>query len=317
MAENERPTRRVFRQHPLLGTMVEVVLVGGSEAVAHAVSASVVSEVERLEAVFSAYLPDSELQRWKRGEIDGLSAEFCAVMSLAGSWQRRSGGAFNPLSGEVSAVWEDAERAGVVPSTRALEAVAAAIAAPRFEMRDGVPVRTGDCGLLNLHAIAKGFIVDQAAAVAPLPAEVHSILVSAGGDMVHRGSSIMAVGIEHPLRPFDNEPPITSVGLLRAGLATSGGARRGFQINGQWFSHVIDPRTAQPVDEHASISIVAPTAMEADVHATVAGVMATGEALEYIEEIVDVGCCIVERDGRVRHDSTWGERAALVVNEGR
>lgn len=309
MGRDTTPPRHVQREHPLLGTVVEVVVTGGSEPNARAVAATVVAEIERLEGVLSAFRDDSELNAWKRDEVDAPSVDLCAVLAAAWEWQQRSGGLFNPLAGELSAIWSVAEREGVAPSASQLSEAVAAIRVPRYEMRHGVPVRLGDCSHLNLNAIAKGYIVDRGLALASLDGGVLSVVVSAGGDLAHRGDEPSRVGIENPLRPFDNEPPVAFVSLRNAGLATSGGARRGVRIGSEWFSHVLDPRTGQPVDTQASISVVAPSAVEADVLATIAGAMRPADAVDDIEARAQIGCLIVERNGQLISDSTWARLA--------
>lgn len=294
---------------PLVGTVVEVVVTGGSEEQARTAADTIVTEMERLEQVFSAFRDDSELSFWKRDEGGPVGPNLCAVMSAAVLWQERSGGLFNPLAGELSALWAAGEQAGRVPSDNELAAAVASIHEPRFEMRDGAPVRLGDCSKLNLNAIAKGYIVDRALAAAPQTDEVVSVLVSAGGDMAHRGDEPARIGIEHPLRPYDNEPPIAFVELCGAALATSGPARRGFRIAGERYSHVIDPRTGQPVDTHASISVIAPTAMEADALTTALGALTPQAAVEQLDERDDAGCLIIDPSGKLVMDSTWAAMA--------
>ncbi len=314
--------RFVFRHYPLLGTVVEVrvevlvevpVEMEESERAAQRVSDAVVTEIERLESVFSMYRPDSELNRWKRGEVPEPSAEFCAVMESAVDWQVRSAAAFNPLAGVLSAAWAHAEALGTHPTAELLRDLASSIAEPRVEFRNGIPIPIGDCTALNLNAIAKGAIVDRALQLAVDRFAPPLLLVNAGGDIAQRGVGTSVVGIENPLRPYDNEPPVARIGLRNQGLATSGGSRRGFRIDGTWFSHVIDPRTGYPVESQAAISVVASSAMTADVIATVAGVVSPVEAIAFVEPFVDIGCLVIEPTGTLRRDSTW---AAIEVTVG-
>ncbi len=309
MADELAPDRHVFREHPLLGTVVEVVVVGGSRAGASSIAASVFTDIDRLEQVFSAYRRDSELNAWKRDEVEVASPDLCSLMTLALEWQHRSAGSFNPLTGALSALWSEAEQLGRRPASEELLEAAAQIRHPRYEIRGGVPVRTGDCTHLNFNAIAKGLIVDRALASADLPEHVASVLVSAGGDLAHRGVEAVSVGIENPLRPFDNEPPIFMLDVCQMGVATSGGAHRGFRIDGERFSHVIDPHTGQPVTSQASVTIVAPSALLADVLATVVGAMSPEQAVEHVEALPDAGCLVVDRSGAFSSDSRWSRLA--------
>ena len=252
---------QVTRHHPLIGTVVELRFAlhdASHPAEAHHLDDLVVAEMVRLERVCSAFDPNSELQRWKRGELVEPSADFGAVMAEALAHQLDSGGVFNPASGVIGAVWRAAAECGGPPPDDALLAdLAASIRAPRFTIdAAGRPVAVGDCSAIDLNAFAKGWIVDRALEVGWARGTARSITVNAAGDLVHRGEPAIRVGVENPLRPYDNEPPLMTIELRDAGMATSGRARRGYRIGGRWYSHVIDPRSGRTVDDVASVTVV-------------------------------------------------------------
>lgn len=298
----------VFRHDRLLGTVVDVRLRAEDAATRHATNRAIVDEISRLEAIFSVYDPHSELNLWKRGELATPSKEFIEVMSQTLRWHISSQGAFNPMSGLLSEMWNRAETRGSPPSADERCDAVASIEAPRFDVRDGNVERVGDCAALNLNAIAKGYIVDRAAELAKARFGASMVLVSAGGDLLHRGAPSSRVGIENPLRPYDNEPPVTVIDLGDAGLATSGGSRRGFHVGAQRFSHVIDPRTGEPISAQASITVVAPTAMDADVLATVLGLVKPSDAVAESESHHDVACLVIGTDGSLWPNARWRHR---------
>lgn len=302
-----------FHHQPLLGTFVEVRVPSAVDArAAEAIDQAVTAEMMRLQGVFSAFDPQSELERWKRGEVSEPSEEFSAAMRMALDWQRSSGGRFNTAAGVVTQLWKHAEAAGSAPSEEARRAASSSIALPRFAIDDhGRPSRGDDCTGINLNAFVKGWIVDRACEAARVAAPDADALVNAGGDLRHVGDAPIRIGIENPLRPYDNEPPVSIVRLCDAGLATSGRARRGFRINNVWYSHVVDPRSGNTVDHHASISVIAPDAATADVLATVAGLMPTDEALSYTQSL-GCACFLIDPDGSMHANSAWA-----VVEESR
>ncbi|MFN8027980.1 MAG: FAD:protein FMN transferase [Acidimicrobiia bacterium] len=269
----------VTRRAVQLGTVVEVQVVG-RRRVAREAADRALAEIERLEQVFSLFRTDSELNRWKRDEVPMPSDEMSAVMRVALAVQLESANAFNPLAGALTEVWRAAEAAGRLPDPDDLARVCEAIRSPRYEIdASGRPVRTGDCTGLNLHALAKGWIVDRAAEAAWGDGAFDAVLVNASGDLRHLGAVAVEVGIENPLRPYEGEPPLLTVAVAGAGLATSGRARQGFRIDGRWYGHVVDPRTGRTVDDVASVTVVAPEAATADATATVIGVESPDAAL--------------------------------------
>lgn len=275
---------------------------GLPDEVAREVDTRVVAEMERLERIFNAFDPDSELSRWKRDDLESPSPEFDEVMGFALDWQSRSRGRFNPLAGVLTARWRQAEIDGAVPSAEELSSLAASIAEPRCRRVDGRIARSGDCDDLNLNAIAKGFIVDRA--VARVSEYGGTVVVNAGGDLTHAGPTPIRIGVENPLRPFDNEPPLARLVLADRAVATSGGARRGFRIGGRRYSHVVDPRSGRPADRIASITVVASDAMTADVVATVLGVLDPPAAVAEAP-VWGVACLVVGADGTISTSAGW------------
>jgi thiamine biosynthesis lipoprotein len=290
---------------PLLGTRVVIRLRAADAATAEAAERAVVAEFERLEALLSAYRPDSAWSRWRRADTDAAGPEIAALLTLAAHWHRVSGGAYNPLAGVLRARWLRAERDGVPPSPEEMAALAAAVCELPYRLGDGGVQRTGDCSLLDLHAIAKGWIVDRAAAVAVDHPGVHEVLVNAGGDLLHRGPDPIQVGIEDPRRPFDNAAPLTTVRLRDSGLATSSGSRRPLRIAGTRYSHVLDPHTGWPVQAIASATTIAPDAATADALATVVGVLPIAEGLAVVDGIAGASCCLVGAEGELHVSARW------------
>lgn len=294
----------VFAHEHLMGTSVEIRVGGKGRETAEAIDRNVVSEIERLEQIFSVFEPTSELARWRRGENIRPSRELCVALDAARTWVDRTDGAFNPLVGELSQLWDEAQTQNELPARDLLDRVAAQLRDPRYEARDGIPVLIGDATHLNLNALAKGMIIDLAC-TRGIESGAESVCVNAGGDLAHLGTGSVRVGIENPHRPYDNEPPLAIVNLANGALATSGNSRRGFQVSGSWYGHVIDPRTGWPANHIASASVIGPDALTADVLATAAVVRTAEEALGSLEAMVGSEALIVTADGSVLRTSGW------------
>lgn len=292
---------QLFTHSPLLGTVVEL-QVEAEPAPAERADALTVAEFERLTSVFSTYDASSELSRWARGEIDEVSTDLRTVLAAAAEYHRLSAGAFHPATGRLRRLWQQAELSGTLPAETELAARAAGPLP--YQVVDDRVERLSDCTGVDLNAIAKGYIVDQAVGAALTVPEVHSVLVNAGGDLRHAGTGSARVGIEDPARPFDNAPPRWRVQLTNAALATSGDARRGFQVGGRWLGHVLDPRTGWPVEHTASVSVLASDAMTADALATVLGVLPADEATAFAEAHGVAGL-LVNASGEAYASPNW------------
>ncbi len=248
------------------------------------------SEIERLQAVFDVFDENSTLCRYRDGSPP--TPDLAEVLQLAEDWRRQSGGVFHPGIDLLRALWATAAERDTLPSEGEL---VAAVEALEGDVR----------GHTNLNAIAKGWIVDRAVEAAfALRRSPTVVWVNAGGDICHRGDEPMSVGIEHPRRPHDNEPPVARVALQNQALATSGSSRRGWRIAGSWYSHVLDPRTGHPVAGSGSASVIAPDAARADVLATVCSINGC-LGLSLVEQTAGASCLLIAGDGAVTTSDRW------------
>lgn len=138
---------------------------------------------------------------------------------------------------------------------------------------------------LDLSAIAKGYAVDQIADM--LDAEnVSSYLIEVGGEMRFKGvkpsGQKWQIAIEKP-DPLTREA-FEILAFDSLAVATSGDYRNFYELDGQRYSHTINPKTGYPVQHNlASVTVVMSTAMEADAYATAFMVMGADRAFELAE----------------------------------
>ena len=290
------------RREPILGTILTTRITAANERVANRVELVLLAQIARLESTFSVYDPLSELNRWKRGERKVPGPELQGLLADALRWQIMSEGIFNPATGVMTERWKQAENEQRLPEADELARLADEIRQAPFGP-DGT--HRGDCRSLSFNAFAKGRVVDIATALA-LPDGATDMLVNIGGDLVHLGQKPVKVAVEDPRKDYDNAPPLATVELGVRGMATSGLAKRGFRINGTWYSHVIDPRTGWPVEHVSSASVVARDASTADALATVLSVLSPDEGLKWLDEHQrGTPACVVPPVGEIRTNVAW------------
>jgi thiamine biosynthesis lipoprotein len=303
-----RPLRHVAHYEPVLGTSLELQLVAVSDEAARRGESAALAEIDRLEAIFSAYRPDSELCRWQSThDLDvPVSPELAEVLEQSERWRVRTGGAFNPAVEAPTRVWREHAARGEPVTDAALAGLEEELAHPLWTVdRARSTARRLTRLPVTLNAIAKGFIIDAACATAAATEGVAQVLVNIGGDLRHRGARPLRVDIADPFAAAENAPPLDAVCILGQGLATSGSYRRGFRIGDRWHSHLIDPRTARPAERVVSASVVAPNAALADVLATAFSVLDPERSLALCETIPDVSCLLVTREGTRTASPGW------------
>jgi FAD:protein FMN transferase len=324
MLRRVRPPKRAERHvafyENVLGTSFELQVVAADRRAATLAESAVLDEVDRLALILSGYRATSELARWlatPEGDI-AVSPELEEVLEAAERWRVRTAGAFNPAAVSLVGLLRDAPAASGpgAPETDAVRELIDRLNQPLWMVdRRCRTARRLTRLTVSLDALAKGYIVERAAARALDVAGVSQVLVNVGGDLRHHGARAVTVAITDPHAPADNADPLAIVRLRDEALATSGGYHRGFVANGRRVSHILDPRTGRPAERIASASVIAPDCATADALSTAFSVMLPRESVALADALPGVGCLIVENDRTVTTSSLWSTRAASPRHE--
>jgi thiamine biosynthesis lipoprotein ApbE len=266
------------------------------------------AEIQRLNAILSGYDAASEFSRWAatRGQGVRVSSELMEVLNLWNSWQTRSGGVLSPSAEAIVRVWKSAETAGRMPADADLQAAAAAAreAQWRLDPKSGLATRVSDAPLM-LNSFTKSYIVERAAAAALRVPGVHGVVVNIGGDMVVRGARSDTVSVADPRADAENGEPVAILNVRDRAVATSGSYRRGFEIGGRHYSHIVDPRTGRTAEEIISATVVAPDAVDAGALATAFCILSPEESRKLASTVSGADCMLVRQDGRRITSAGW------------
>ena len=304
-------SRRFVRNYEhVLGTSLELHVLAEREDVAARAEEAMLAEMDRLEPILSGWRSTSEFARWQTtlGEDVPVSPELADVLEACETWRLRTRGAFDPAA---QAIIDLLRESRVPPSTTdALPSLLEERRRPHWlvNRRAGTARRLTPLAV-SLDAIAKGYIVAAATRCARTVPGVTDAMLNVGGDLQHLGAQSIVVGIADPLAPAENASPIAVVRIQNAALATSGGYRRGFVLNGRRVSHIVDPRTGVPAERIASASVIAPDCTTADALSTAFSVMHPRDSVALADSLPGVGCLLVESDGTIAASAAWIERA--------
>ena len=294
----------------VLGTTLDLQVMSGSPAQGLLAQQALLAEIDRLELIFSRFLPDSELNRWLRSSGPmPVSPDLGLVLQQALDWQALSGGAFHPATEALSPLWKEAEASGVLPDVSAvLEQMSRQLYTVAEADSHWTATRLTDLPL-GFNAFAKGYIADRAAEAAAAAPGVTQVLVNIGGDLRVLGPQGVRVEIADSFTLADNAAPITSVRVQGQGVATSGRARRGFLVGGQWYSHLLDPRSGRPAEGVVSATVIAPDSATADVLATIFSILGPPASRQLSLQLPvnrpGVAFLLVTADGQVHTNACW------------
>jgi thiamine biosynthesis lipoprotein ApbE len=310
----------VFHHDNVVGTSLEIQVRADSETSARAAEGRVLERIDQLSKILSSYDATSELSRWtaKPDVPTSVSPELADVLIECDRWRVATQGAFHPSAEVVCRLWRQCSREKRLPSSAEIAAARQAASAIPWEVdattrMATLKVRTP----LTLDALSKGYVIDRAleAALRVSPG-VTGVLVNIGGDLRVAGDLVSTVGIADPRNDSETTPPIATVRLNARAIATSGNYQRGVTIGSHTYSHIVDPRTGQPVEHVISASVVSSKAVDADALATICSVLPVKESIALIESLPDTECLLICRNGDVVRSGGWdaqdGARLQLV-----
>jgi thiamine biosynthesis lipoprotein len=147
-----------------------------------------------------------------------------------------------------------------------------------WERRSGgvLSIRPAGAGMpRNVDALGKAYIIDRAAAAAvkACPA-IEALLLNIGGDIVTWGR-LDEIAIADPASWYDNAPPLATIALRNAAVATSGTYARG--------AHLIDSRSGLAPGSPVAATVVARDAVTANALATTICVTDAEYGLQLVE----------------------------------
>lgn len=252
----------------------EVQIYADTEVLAERVARAMIEEVERIEAKFSRYRPDTIVSRINQAagrQAIALDEETAALLAYADSCYASSQGRFDITSGVLRRAWNFRE--AVVPSRATLTPLLALIGwdKVRWSKTDVLLPLPGM--EIDFGGIGKEYAADRAAGVATANGIRHG-LVNLGGDVrvigPHPDGRGWSIGIRHPRR---NDATIASIEITTGALATSGDYERYFECDGVRYCHILDPRSGMSVRHWQSVSVIAPVCIAAGSYATIAMLM--------------------------------------------
>lgn len=285
----------------LFGSPVELQLPAGAPAAARD---TVWRDLALLNARWNA---------WKPGELVALNAalaggrphavapDLAALLRSAARLEQASLGLFNPAAGGLVGAWgfhDDTLAPGALPRGRDLARWAEARPSlAQLEWRGNVVRSRNPRVQLDLGAYAKGVAIDRAFARLQRHG-VHDAMLDLGGNLATLGTSAgrpWRVGIRDPHGA--GFVAVVHTGPREA-VVTSGSYERWRLLDGERFTHILDPFTGRPAAEVVSVTVLHPSAALADAAATALLVAGPARWRRVAERLGVDQVLLIDRHGR-------------------
>jgi FAD:protein FMN transferase len=283
-----------------LGAQVAIEIYHPDRAEAERLVERCVLDVRRLEQQFSLYRADSAISALNRtGILVAPDADMVTLLKASLHFAALTDGAFDPT---VQPLWqlyadhfssEKPDPDG--PSPRKLAEALSRVGHSGLLVSEDRVALTRRGAAVTLNGIAQGYATDRV--VDRLrKAGLSTTLVDMG--------EIRAIGTRPEGTPWrvglaDPDRPgvlTETIDLVDRAVATSAGAGFRFDSRGR-FTHLFDPTTGRSPSLYSTVSVIAPTAAEADALSTAFSLMPVSRIQDVVAARPNVQARIVEADG--------------------
>ena len=207
-----------------------------------------------------------QLNHAAAGQKVQLAPHTAAILDYCAN---KNGPEFDITLGAVSDIWLAAKEEGVVPDTAAVKEALSHSGRDKiiYDAATGTAVRHDSATIIDLSAVAKGYAVDVAAQTLSESKNISAALVNGGGNIKVQAA------------------------------ATSGDYQRYYEAEGQRWHHLLSPQNGYPASLHQSVTVIAPTALEADYNSTLLFLKDNAAIKTYLNAHTKLAAIIVNHDG--------------------
>lgn len=228
-----------------------------------------------IDSSVSAFNDSSIVSKINRNEKIAVNHYFKNIYLKSKEINSQSKGMFDPTVAPLIRAWGFGQGHTVSKDTLRIDSLLSLVGIQKTELKGDTLYKENPQIEFNFSGIAKGYGVDCIAEMF-LRNGVSNFLIEIGGEIrvegVNPKGNKWNIGIDKPSKDNNGKinELITDVALTNAGVATSGNYRNYHQAgSGQTFGHTISPLSGRPVQtDLASVTIIAPSCMEADALAT-------------------------------------------------
>ncbi|MDT0608172.1 FAD:protein FMN transferase [Croceitalea rosinachiae] len=292
----------------LMGSRFEITVVAQNEDIGYININEAVAEITRIEKVISSWDADSETSLINKNagiQPVKVSLELLGLIERAKKISEITDGAFDVSYASLDKIWNFNGEMKQSPSKAAiLESVSKIDFHDIVLNKEESTVFLKEAGMkLGFGAIGKGYAADKTKALLISKGVIGGI-INASGDLTTWGTKNTGekwmVGITNPL---DKNKVFSWLPVIESSVATSGNYEKYIVINGEKYSHIIDPRTGYPTKGVKSVSVFAKKAELCDALATSVFIMGRDSGIHMINQLPGVEVVVIDDENEIHKSS--------------
>ncbi|MGV6828126.1 MAG: FAD:protein FMN transferase [Flavobacteriales bacterium] len=288
----------------LMGSRFDITVVANSEDEGNRYIDLAVSEISRIEKIISSWNPQSETSLINKNagiKPVKVSKELFQLIERSIAISKLTNGAFDISYASMDKIWKYDGSMKTMPSPEAIKNSVAKVGYQNIILdKSNLTVFLKLKGMkIGFGAIGKGFAADNAKKLL-IKNGVTAGIINASGDLNTWGTQANGhdwmVAITNPI---NKKNAFSWLPVKNSAVVTSGNYEKFVRFNGIRYSHIIDPRTGYPSNGIISATIFTKSAEFADALATSVFVMGVDTGLDFINQLKNVECIIVDENNKL------------------
>lgn len=291
-----------------MGNRFVITVVGESETWANDKIDMAVAEISRIEHLLTTYTDESQTAQINANagiKPTKVDFEVFELIKRAQAISKLTDGAFDLSYGSLDkSLWNFDQNMTTLPSEKTASEMVKLINYQNIILDvNSVSVFLKEKGMrIGFGGIGKGYAAEKAKAFL-IKNSVESGIVNASGDLITWGNQPngkpWTIALAHP--DIKNKA-FSSLNISNLAVATSGNYEKFAIIDGQKYSHTINPKTGLPIKGIKSVSIICASAELADAMATPVCILGVNAGLGLINQMKGIACVIID-DTNTLHTS--------------
>ncbi|QRM91036.1 FAD:protein FMN transferase [Lacinutrix sp. WUR7] len=287
-----------------MGSRFDISVVANNKKEGEAFINIAVEEIERIEKLISSWDENSQtsLINSKAGITPvKVDAELFHLIERALKISKLTSGAFDISYASMDKIWKFDGSMTAMPSEEIIKQSVDKVGYQNIllDQKEQTVFLKRKEMKIGFGGIGKGYAADKAKILLQSKG-VKAGIINASGDLNAWGkqpnNKDWMVAIVNPL---NKDKVFSWLPIHNQAVVTSGNYEKYVTFNGELYSHIIDPRTGYPSKGILSVSIFTKSAELADALATSVFVMGVEVGLDFINQLKDVECIIVDGDNKI------------------
>lgn len=288
-----------------MGTFVDMTVFHSSRDEAENALGLAFNEVDRLCAMMTRYGNSSPVVELNTlGKLENAPEEINEIVARSLYFNKETQGAFDITVKPLVDLFQERFAAGVKPTEADITETLSVVGIDRFSAHPGrLDLARKGMGI-TLDGVAPGYIADRAAQILHKNG-ITNYMVNAGGEIRVHGNAekgkAWTIAVQDPNKTSTYP---SKLNMHEGAVATSGNYEI-FYDQEKLFHHIVNPHSGHSPHLSKSVTVMAPTACDADILSTAVFVMEPEAGLRYINNKPGYGCFIIDAQGRQLKSDNW------------